>query len=251
MAFALKHEDVNNNAKSGTTTFTVPTQALAVGDVSVVVVAADNAGAAGVATTCTLSDGTANSYVLQRTTTCNPGINAGAVLYEFTCDHTAAVSLGGNITATFGVAMGAAAMSRTTFTRGAGTTVSVTFGDTDNAGGGVPFPLGTATLPAIGCIVFGSAAFEGTTAYTGDSDVLEGSWVAISGNGTTGGSGVTNMRITRQYKITSGTSTQTWNIGTASGDFAAALMVLQEVGSTPRHQAYTLHRRTALHQAVR
>jgi hypothetical protein len=64
---------------------------------------------------------------------------------------------------------------------------------------------------ALNLVVGLSASAAPTTAVTGDADTTAGSWSAILGAGTTGGTATTNVMVRSQYKIVSSTVAQTWN----------------------------------------
>lgn len=79
--------------------------------------------------------------------------------------------------------------------------------------------------------------------FTQDTDTLEGSWIDITSDGTTGGSQTSNMTLRGAFKINSATSTQTYNptLGTArAGAYAYANLYATVSTTTLRGYAQSL-----------
>ena len=91
----------------------------------------------------------------------------------------------------------------------------------------------TATVPGIaptaaGQLVFGSVSVQAGPALTGDADVTDGAWSAISQTASA-------AAIIRgsQYKIPSGTTTQSWAVTWAGAQPWASTAVVLEEATTP------------------
>lgn len=70
----------------------------------------------------------------------------------------------------------------------------------------------TASGRGSGYITIACAGLQGPTTETttGDSDTTDGSWSTAVVDGTSGGSATTNSKVIYQYKITTGSTAQSW-----------------------------------------
>jgi len=128
------------------------------------------------------------------------------------------------ITVNFSAATGACSVTILSFT-GLSTTerVAEVLGRATN--GTLAITSGSATN---GDLVIGCGGSEtNTSAYTPDSDTTNGSWATPYCQATTGGSAATNVSSFAQYKIVTGTATQTWNFVNGSGNIGGTVFVLQ------------------------
>lgn len=103
-------------------------------------------------------------------------------------------------------------------------------------------PTATATGPEAGDLVIGGSSFETATAPTGDSDTTNGSWSTILTVGTTGALDQSNLTAGLQYKIVTGTGSQTYNPTGTSNDAGVVVAALQaaitSVNITPADSAH-------------
>jgi len=185
-----------------------------VGDILVVLIAADNAGTLGATSIASVTDGS-NTYTLRGSLTNNdPGAaEAGVTLGIYTSVLTVALS-NANITVNFspnttrkcaqvyrGVP-GAADIPKF-FAAGAGAT------GTSNA------TTITNSSVANGYTIFGAAAVETDDAITADSDTTNGSWSTIRTTLQDDGADANTMTLSSQWKTVSATAAQTFNLGIA------------------------------------
>lgn len=95
---------------------------------------------------------------------------------------------------------------------------------TSTSTGGTPTITSSATYQP-GDLVLGWAGFENNAAPTADSDTSNGSWAAGTSTFTTGGGAAANVAVILQYKIITGSGTQTYN-PTGSSDSGAGVVGL-------------------------
>lgn len=208
-----------HNASS--TTFTLsPSGTLAAGSLAVLVVAADNAAASGVAfTTFAVSDDKANIWTRGPVPLYDPGAaSEGVEGAQFTTNMAGgALTSASVITVTFDTATTAKAWVMWEVVPAAGKAVSyITHGW--NTGAATTTPTVTTGSITSGDVMIGALYNEYGTAQTitQDGDSTNGAWssqqTAEVGTTTAG------MSVSSQYKITTGTATQTYNptLGTSS-----------------------------------
>lgn len=106
---------------------------------------------------------------------------------------------------------------------GATTTLRGTVG-VDNDGAGAP---SAATGADLSDLVIGMSGWESDDVPTGDSDTTNGSWSTVYSIATTGGLDESNILVALQYKITTGTGTQTYNPTGAVGDCGCIVAAFQ------------------------
>lgn len=217
------------------------------GRLYVLVVALDNMGTNGAAPTVVdIRDAgpsfTSFDYLLQHSMLTDPGAagdGAYVAIYSWIGSGLGAIS-GVVVQSSESVTAGAVVLHE--FTVGIGA-LTFTQGTT---GAGVAC---TVTPSAVGDLVVGGWAEEGTTAGTGDSDTTGGSWSTAVQNGTSGGSATTNMRAGSQYKIVTSTVQQSW-LMSGSGDQANAVISINEASAADRHRMPSRHTAPAIHRAV-
>ena len=215
---------------TGATSVTVtPGSNLAAGSMGVIVVAADNAGAAGNAANCNASmmDSVGNTWTNRLDVWFDNGAaSAGIELCIYTGHLTTAFTTANNVVVGFGNSVTAkswtlteivptSALFRIVYVTGAGGT---------GATSGTP----TVTTGSItsGDVVVGGGASESTLTWTGDADTSNGSWANEQeiGNGT----GTSGAAVTSQIKIVTGTATQTYNPTLTSADQIIGWIQLRE-----------------------
>lgn len=96
---------------------------------------------------------------------------------------------------------------------------------TGTATNGSPTSTTAGTAPLTGDVVLGGAAFEATSAPTGDSDTLNGSWSAINSVASSSGIGSSSCSGGMQYKIVTAGGHQTYN-PSGSGDSGCCVVAL-------------------------
>lgn len=88
-------------------------------------------------------------------------------------------------------------------------------------------PTATAgSVPAVGDLIVGTIGGETPAIPTGASNATDGTWDAIQGTNTTGGSAATNVCVGIQGKVSTGTSSLSY-AATTLLDSVASIMILQ------------------------
>src|SRR3990167_2731277 len=206
---------------SSTTTFTLsPSGSFAAGSMAVLVVSADNAHASGTAfTTFAVSDDAANVWTRQVTPLYDPGAaSEGVTGAQFTCDMAGATLTSSTvITVTFDTATTAKTWALWEVIPAVNKVVSIIASGV-NAGAATTTPTVTTSSITSGDVVIGGLHNEYGTAQTitQDGDATNGAW--SSQQTTEVGTTTTGQSVSSQYKITTGTATQTYNptLGTSS-----------------------------------
>lgn len=209
---------LGNPALEGSATSITATATLAitgidasVGDMLVVLVAADNAGVNGAASLTTVGDsGGVNVYTSRGIFNYDPsGVDAGATLGMFTCLVTSAL-VAATITVNFSpnTTQKVATVHRIVPAAGYVPTFRAV-----GAGSGAftNVPSITATSVADDDFIFGAYAVETDDALTGDADASNGSWSAGDVVTADAGADAVCMKIGVQWKRTSATGDQTYN----------------------------------------
>ncbi len=231
MALSVVARGTGTHNASATTFTLSPSGTLAAGSLAVLVIAADNAEALGVAFTFFgVTDDKANLWTRRVTPLYDPGAaNAGVTGAQFTTDMAGGVLTSASvITVTFDTATTAKAWVLWEVVPDAGKVPSyVTSGV--NAGAATAAPTVTSTSITSGDVIIGALHNEyGTTqVVTADADVASGSWSAqqAASIGTT----TAGMNTASQYKVVTGTATQTYNptMGTSSNVILSWIQVTQ------------------------
>ena len=227
MAIALKGASGGGFSAASSTTLSVTNNltAVAVGDLIVINVAADNLSAT--TPTVTASDGTANVY----TTVIQKGqgsSGAGVVGALICCRATVARATGAATTLTFSGAIVAKSARFNVFTGVPG--AAGTFGQTSAA----VSASGTSTAPSVvsgavnvNDLVIGVFAAETRGTVTGDSDTLNGSWATLDSTANTAsGSDASAVTCGFQYKVATASGAQTYNATCPSTDWVALTAVI-------------------------
>jgi len=241
----VKEVAQTTSTSAGTTVnLTVAAGGVALGDVIVILGAADNSGTSGAATTVSAADnhaGTTNVYTLRTPQgIADPGAaSAGAQACILHCPVTTALSAGDVIQVTLGNSTTSKAFVAEQFTglrTDSGLFLPGSYATDDNETGQV---VSLSTTPArAGQLVIGCVAIEGLAAdsFTNDSDTTNGSWVALTARYGDTGTATTSMGVRGFYKIVNAPGTQTWGSATMLGtgrDHCGAIVTL-DIPSDPR-----------------
>lgn len=188
-----------------------------VGDILFVVCACDNSSSAGDIATGDVTGGS-NTYTLRAVNESNGSNNSGASVGLFTCTVTSAMSA---TTVSFLPSAGTAAKNFRVYRFTGGSTIER---GTYVAHNGDGTGTGTDTIvhpdPQVNDLVFGVVGVESEgIGATGDSDTTNGSWSTITVDGTTGSGGASNMSVLAQYKICTGTGSQSWTATWTNADW--------------------------------
>lgn len=221
----------NGNQTSATTlVITVGGGNVAVGDLIVVYIAADNAGTSGASSISSVTDSGGNSYSqikLQNRT-------AGSVAADgCTCAIYASVATTGltsgssTITVNFSPATTAKAARYQAFS-GVGA-LSTSVPAVSSSGSGATYDA-TALNPTLsGMLVVACAANESATAPAADSDTVGGAWNGTTQSSAGSGGDATKMAVRSAYKIVAAEAAQQFNGATgASTDWAAVAAAYHE-----------------------
>ena len=91
---------------------------------------------------------------------------------------------------------------------------------------GSPSIATSGTAPIAGDLVIGTTVYENPAQMTGDADVLNGAWSAITGVFTTGSTANTNVGVGVQSKVANGFGVQTYNPTGGVADTVACVYAL-------------------------
>jgi len=213
----------NGNASSGTSLVITTTAPIAIGDLVVVRVAADNLNATTPTITCADSGG--NTYTSRAFLGVNATAAAGVVGAILSTKATVAVSTGGTITVTLSGAVTAKAAYAESFTgfddtlRNAAVTASGTTAAST-------VTSGSATA---GDLVVGLVAVESRAAPTYDTDTTGGAWsTGVNKPSATSGTDSGCVETNGQYKIVNATGAQTFNHTNTATEWVAMVCIFQK-----------------------
>lgn len=217
-AMTMSSRGTGGNTTGATSVTVTPASNLAAGSMGVIVLAADNAGAAGNNANCnaSMTDSVGNTWTRRLDVWFDNGAaSAGIELCIYTGELTTAFTTANNVVVGFGNSVTAKSWTLTEIVPTAGFMPSfVTGAGGTGATDGVP----TVTTSSItsGNIVIGGGAAEATLAWTGDADTTNGTWTNEQeiGNGT----GTSGAAVTSQAKVVTATATQTYNPTLTSAD---------------------------------
>lgn len=180
-----------------------------IGDMLVVVVAADNNGTNGASSLSSVTDSEGNIYTQRTVVLQDPGAAAaGATLGIYTAAITTELSFA-TVTINFSpnTALKAAVIYRVS--PSAGTVEYRTAGAGSN--GLTASPTITATSVASGDTIIGGLAAETDDGITADSDTSNGNWSTQYSALADAGADAATMVVAAQYKTTTATANQTYN----------------------------------------
>lgn len=230
MALVGVNRGVNSNGTAATSVAIVPGTNFTANSFAVLAVAYDNSGGGGSDPFVSIADNAGNTWTSRAAALNDPAAaNAGSTLRIFT-SSIGTLTTGNTITITFSNNTTAKAWSLTEFT--------------SSVSGGVPtfltsaVGIGSNTAPTItsssitsGDVIFGAMANEGNATVTADSDTLNGTW--STQQTTSVGTGTGGMEVASQYKITTGTGAQTYNLTlSATGDWSIGWISITEIVAT-------------------
>jgi len=222
-----------NKTSESQTTITLSASALAVNDVVLILMAADNAGTSGASSvtgTAPIVGGSSAGSITWETLrvahrTAGSAANDGATLYVQSGKVTGALAANSTALWQWNFATLAKAW-RVLIIRGATPTV-LGFGTSLGNGGSVSAAPSGYT-PASGDIAIGAVAVESATAITtADTDTTNGSWSSVlaASSAGSGGDG-TKMSLGIQYKVVTAGGAQVWNPSVTVTDFGGAYLGL-------------------------
>lgn len=208
-ALTISQQNTNKGNTSGPA-LTFGSNTGAVGDMLLVIVAADNNGTGGISSVSSVTDAVGNTYNLEAEIVNNPsGAATGCTLSFFTSVLTSALTAQ-NITVNFSpnTALKTAQVYRIQPAAGEVPLVRA-------VGAGA---TGTSTTPSItnasvenGDTIFGGLAAETDDAITGDADTSNGSWSTQWDNTWSGASDALSISVASQYKTVTAAAAQTFN----------------------------------------
>jgi len=209
MALTIAQAGSQTSTASGST-LTVSSVEAVVGDMLVVVIAADNAGTNGASSISSVSDSEGNTYSQRTVVLRDPGAaSEGATLGIFTAAITADLSFA-TVTVNFSpnTANKAAVIYRVT--PASGSTVEYRSAGAGSAAS-TASPTITATSVASGDTIIGGLAAETDDGITADSDTSNGNWSTQYSALADNGADAATMVVAAQYKTTTATANQTYN----------------------------------------
>lgn len=230
-AITVQSRGTGGNTTGATSVTVTPASNLAAGSMGVIVVAADNAGAAGSATNCnaSMTDSVGNTWTRRLDVLFDNGAaSAGIELCMYTGALTTAFTTANNVVVGFGNSVTAKSWALTEIVPTSALTHSISF-VTGAGGTGATSGTPTVTTSSInnGNVVIGGGASESSLTWTGDADTTNGSWTNEQeiGNGT----GTSGAAVTSQAKVVTATATQTYNPTLTSADQIIGWIQLEEV----------------------
>ena len=237
MALAITNRGTTGSTVADAIINIFPTGNFAAGSMGIIALTYDNARSGGSSDPLsTITDALGNDWTRRQTNVVDPGVaNAGTFTSIWTTyQNVGTLATSTKITITW------------TTTNPAAKVITLTEISSDIGGsptyltGAVSGITSTTTAPTItsssitsGDVIFGACGIEhGSITMTADSDVSSGSWSSAQnlGKGTT----TAGQQITTQAKVTTGTATQTYNIGlSALADCNIMWISVDEVAPTP------------------
>lgn len=214
--------EANGSTSAATLTLTTSV-AVAVGDMIVVGVAADNAGASGASSIASVSDSAGNVYSLRQSANQTAGAaNDGASYALFTAPCTSPLASGQTITINFSPnTVSRVAQARKITPSGTGV-LAYLEGNT-NANSSNAISVATSANLILGDVVVAGIARENPNGPSADTDTTNGSWSSSLFEGAT------NFTSISQTKVVTGAGAQTFNSGGSQvADEATAIIVIRQ-----------------------
>lgn len=220
-----------NTTSASSVSFAAGASGWSQGDLILVIIAADNAGTDGATAITGVTDDQSNSYSLVGSALRDPGAANAGVDLQFWAATAGAGGLGAtdNITVSFSPNVTAKGVHAYKIV-GSVDDPSVRTSGTETTGSGSSF---THTSPSVtsGEVIFGAVGFElGANPNGTDTDTTNGSWSTKALN-RAGSIHTSSMGVQSQYKITTGTGTQTFNhslVAFGSYDYAVNTVIVKE-----------------------
>lgn len=205
-----------NESTSDTSLVVTFTKTTSVGDILLCGISVDNLTAT-TPTVSTLVDSRGNTWTQIVNSDAGTATAAGGVrLIVWQCTVTTAHQIGDTLTATLSGAVTAKSGAVLGLIGANGAAYGVTTGRGTAAQTGL-----VVTAANVGDFIIGVGAFESNALPAGDSDTLNGTWSAIAGDHSTGGTSASNTAVGFQVKQVTATGNQTWDSG-YSGDHSVA-----------------------------
>ena len=233
MAITAAPAGTGNSTTSGATLAITTTATINEGEFIVVCVGADNSGASGASSTISVTDSAGNVYTLRTDHLRDPGAaDAGISNRQFCAPCVRTLASGATITVNFSpnTTCKAAVVWRVIPTTG----FQIQFVTQAGTNGASANPTITTASVTAGNIVIGATCAETSTTPTADSDTSNGNWSTAQVGLANSGSGVTSAIVTSQYKVVTGTATQTYNTTLIALDNAISIITLTEVANPVR-----------------
>ena len=200
----------------------------AIGDMLVAIIAADNAGAAGVASLSSVTDSAGNTWTQRAKINFTPTAAAedGTTLGVYTCAVTIALS-GGIVTANFSPNTTSKVIEVYRVQPGAGEAVQFVAADATGSTGNTTTHSAATVSVTNGDTIFGAAAIEANNTVTGDSDTTNGSWSTVIRR-LANLVQLTSQECSSQFKTVNATGNQDWACTTGvSVDSARSYLVIR------------------------
>lgn len=212
----------NGTAVSANTLVITTTAAIAIGDLVIVRVAADNLSATTPTFTCADSGG--NAYTSRAFAGVNATAAAGIVGGILATKATVAVAIGGTITITLSGAVVAKAAYAESFIGFDNTLRNAAV----TASGATTASTVTSGSATAGDLVVGLICVEDRTAPTYDTDTTGGSWsTGVNKPNATSGTATSCVEVNGQNKVVTATGAQTFNHTNVATDWVAMVCVFQ------------------------
>jgi hypothetical protein len=241
--FTITKADIGSvaNLTSETSSVLTTDTAAFLGTTIILRISSNNSGTNGAAPTMSVTDSAGNTYTGRTDANADPGAaNAGVSNWTFTAPVTTTLPIGGTITMTYGTATTAKAAQAECWT---GLNNSSLVAVAQSAiGGSTPGTSPTASIQptAVGQLVYVNLGAEGIAGdtFTGDADSTDGSWVALTARASADATRTNNVYTKGQYKIVTGTTTQSWAATITSADFCGDIIVFNLATNATNGNAY-------------
>ena len=225
MALTISELGKNNSATSTATLVVTLTQGASIGDMIVVCVAADNQGSAGAISIASVTDSKSHTYTSRVSRNNDPGTaSSGASVAIFTAPVTTAMTTSDTVTINF--SPNTTSKAAVLWEIAAGATEFPKYLSNGGSTGSGTNPSLVSTSIGSGDAVIYALAAESNATLTGDSDTTNGNWSTLYTDVGNTGTSLTSMRVGSQYKVTTGTATQTWNTTLTTSDWAISYIVV-------------------------
>lgn len=228
MALSGTNRGTGGNTTSAINIAITPASNFTAGSMAVLALAYDNAGTQGADPFSSITDSVGNTWTSRQNALNDPGAaNAGSTLRIFT-SNISTLTTANSITVTFTTNTGAKAWSLTEITTGDLTATYPSYSTGGVTTGSNTTPTITSGSIISGNVIFGAMGSEGNATVTADSDTTNGTWstqqTVAQGTGTGG------IEVASQYKVTTGTGTQTYNLTlSATGDWCIGWIEITEL----------------------
>jgi hypothetical protein len=230
MAITAAPAGTANSTSSSATLAVTTTATIAAGEFIVVAIGADNNGAGGATSTTGVTDSAGNTYTLRADQLRDPGAaEAGTSLRVYCATAQYALASGQTVTVSFSpdTVSKAAAVWRVVPTSTVTHQISFLV-ETGTVGNGANPTITSASVTS-GDLVIGVNSAETSTTPTADADSSNGTWSTAQVGVANSGSGVTSQVVTTQYKVVTGTATQTYNTTLVALDNAISILTFTEL----------------------